>query len=178
MTMTWSWIRARRNRRLDAVAEDWPRASVVSLARARTATEGRSVMHEQALSQALLDAVQNQAGGRCVTAVRARIGARLQVDPEALTEAFAEASTGTVAEGAPLELTVAPVHSTCRVCGQTYVADTVPSTCAACSASEFETSGADALVLEAINMPWWEAAEGGSATAWEETESEASGPCD
>ena len=137
-------------------------------------------MHEQALSQALLDAVQNQAGGRCVTAVRARIGARLQVDPEALTEAFAEASTGTVAEGAPLELTVAPVHSTCRVCGQTYVADTVPSTCAACSASEFETSGADALVLEAINLPWWEVADDCPATgsAWEETESEASGPCD
>lgn len=137
-------------------------------------------MHEQALSHALIDAVQDRAGGRWVTAVRARVGARLQVDPEALAEAFAEASTGTVAEGAPLELTVGPVFSTCRVCGASYVSDTLPSTCAACSASEFDTSGAELLVLEAINMPWWEVIDAPPATGtvWEETEPESYGPCD
>jgi hydrogenase nickel incorporation protein HypA/HybF len=143
------------------------------------AIEGRRVMREQALSQALLEAVKDRAGGRLVTAVRARVGAWWQMDCQALTEAFAAVSTGTVAEGASLDVVTAPSHGMCRVCGQTY-AEFVPRVCAACGAAAIEPIGDHALVLEAISVPWWEASDAPPAwgTIWELSEEESGGPAD
>jgi hydrogenase nickel incorporation protein HypA/HybF len=107
------------------------------------------------MAQALLDAVRLNARGRIVTAVRAQIGARFQVDCRALAEAFAEAASGTLVEGALLDLTIVPITWTCRSCGWTSMTEAVWTACAVCG-GQLDASGGDGLVLTGIDVPWWE----------------------
>jgi hydrogenase nickel incorporation protein HypA/HybF len=179
MTRTLTWIHHRCVGPPNRAGHWRPNWSAIDATQLNVAIEGRRVMHEQALSQALLEAVKDRAGGRLVTGVRARIGACWQVDRQALAEAFEAASTGTVAEGASLDVIVTPPHGTCRVCGQTYT-EVVPLVCAECGAAAVESAGGHTLVLEAITVPWWEVTDEPppSGTTWLLSEAESSGPSD
>ena len=65
-------------------------------------------MHELGLCESLLDAVERRAAGRRVLGVRFRVGEDHRVVGEALDQAFALVSTGTVAEGADVDLVLVP----------------------------------------------------------------------
>jgi hydrogenase nickel incorporation protein HypA/HybF len=56
----------------------------------------------------LLDAVERRAAGRRVLGVTFRVGEQHRVVDEALDQAFEMLATGTVAEGAEVELVVVP----------------------------------------------------------------------
>jgi hydrogenase nickel incorporation protein HypA/HybF len=65
-------------------------------------------MHELGLCEGLLDAVERRAVGRRVLGVRFRVGEDHRVVGEALDQAFALVATGTVAEGAEVDLVIVP----------------------------------------------------------------------
>ena len=108
-------------------------------------------MHEIGLCEGLLGAVETAAGGRRVTGVRVRVGARHAVVKDAFQQAFGLAADGTVAEGAALDLVVTPVTVTCRDGHRTESVDPL-ATCASCGADDVEVSGGSELVLESIEV--------------------------
>lgn len=74
-------------------------------------------MHELSIASAVVDAVRDAAGGARVTQVRLRVGALSGVVPDALRFAFDVAATGTVCEGAALQMDEVPVTLWCEPCG-------------------------------------------------------------
>ncbi|MGV0834731.1 hydrogenase maturation nickel metallochaperone HypA/HybF [Mycolicibacterium thermoresistibile] len=77
-------------------------------------------MHEMALTQSVVDAVCDHAGGRRVHSVRVEVGALCAVVPDAMTFCFELACAGTAADGARLDLEVRPATAYCRTCGEHF----------------------------------------------------------
>jgi hydrogenase nickel incorporation protein HypA/HybF len=109
-------------------------------------------MHEIGLCESIMEAVERRAAGRRVTAVCVRVGTLQRVWKPAFDQAFEMVATGTVAEGAAVDLIVLPVRSTCRACGAAAESEEVPLACAACGATDLELTGGDELLLESIRV--------------------------
>jgi hydrogenase nickel incorporation protein HypA/HybF len=109
-------------------------------------------MHELGMCESVVDAVERRAQGRRVTSVKLHVGTLHRVVEPALQQAFAMAATGTVAEGAAVELVVVPLVATCRDCrAETKSEDPLP-TCAACGGTDVDVRGGDELMLESIQL--------------------------
>lgn len=74
-------------------------------------------MHEMPVTQAMLNMVLEQAGGRRVLRIRLRVGELSPVVPHSVALFFEYLSRGTNAEGARLEVERAPLETTCPACG-------------------------------------------------------------
>jgi hydrogenase nickel incorporation protein HypA/HybF len=109
-------------------------------------------VHELGFGEAILDAVERRAAGRRVTRVRVRVGALHRVVEPALDQAFSLVSSGTVADGAAVDLVTVPVLVTCRDCGHQAEADDALAVCSACGGLDLEFEGGDELILEAIHV--------------------------
>jgi hydrogenase nickel incorporation protein HypA/HybF len=109
-------------------------------------------MHEIGLCESFMDAVQRRAKGRRVTGVRLRIGALHRVAEPSLAQAFAMVSTGTVAEGAAVELVTVPVRLSCAGCGQVSEGTDPLPLCPRCGAPDPQLIGGDELILESIRV--------------------------
>lgn len=109
-------------------------------------------MHEMALCEALLDAVERRAAGRRVTALRVTVGALHRVPREAFDSAFEVLSAGTVAQGAGVELVLLPLRVRCRSCEWADDADDLLGSCPACGGRDVMSEGGDELVLEMIRV--------------------------
>jgi len=108
-------------------------------------------MHEYGLCEAIVDAVERRADGRRVDRVRVRIGALHRVVEPAFQEAFAHAASGSVAEGADLDLVVVAPHAVCSSCGQERLMADFRPLCNSCG-SVLSMDGGDELVLESIQV--------------------------
>ena len=64
-------------------------------------------MHEQAVMERLMRAIEDAADGQRVTRIRVRLGALSHFTPEHFREHFEDASRGTPAEGAEVEAELA-----------------------------------------------------------------------
>jgi hydrogenase nickel incorporation protein HypA/HybF len=109
-------------------------------------------VHEAALSEAIVGAVVARAAGRPIRRIRLRIGAAHRVSLEALDEAVHEASAGTPAEGAALEVETVPVSLLCQVCGAASDVEDPWAACPACGAVDVETRGGQELLVESIEV--------------------------
>jgi hydrogenase nickel incorporation protein HypA/HybF len=98
----------------------------------------------------VLEAVERRAAGRPVDVVRIRAGAMHRVVGSAMATAFDLASTGTVAQGARLE--VVPVQVTCRSCGLEVESDDPYALCTRCGSPDLDLLGGDELTLESITF--------------------------
>ncbi len=107
-------------------------------------------MHETGLCEGLLELVERQAAGRPVAEVRLRVGMRHAVVEEAFRQAFQLAATGTVADGAALDLVVTPASLGCRRCGRRAWAVDPLAACPECGAGDVDLRGGDELVLESL----------------------------
>ena len=74
-------------------------------------------MHELSITQSIVDAVCERAGGRPVLSVKVQVGALTAVVPEAMRFCFGVVVEGTVAEGARLDIDLRPAATHCRTCG-------------------------------------------------------------
>ena len=74
-------------------------------------------MHELGITQEIIALVEEHAGGRKVARVVLEIGKLTAVLPDAVRFCFELCSTGTVAEGAALEILETPGLARCRACG-------------------------------------------------------------
>lgn len=109
-------------------------------------------MHEVALGEAILDAVERRAAGRKVRRVKVRVGTLHRVVGPALDQGFALVSEGSVAEGAELEMVVVPATVTCRSCGEHHHDDEMAFVCLACGSNEVDVEGGQELMLESLEL--------------------------
>jgi hydrogenase nickel incorporation protein HypA/HybF len=73
-------------------------------------------MHELAIAESLVEAVQARTGGQTVRSVRLQVGRLSGVVPEALMFAFELAAQGTALEGARLVIDEPAGRLHCRTC--------------------------------------------------------------
>jgi hydrogenase nickel incorporation protein HypA/HybF len=108
--------------------------------RHRTRTPGKSHMHEMSLAMAMVDQVEEAAGGhghRTVSALRVRVGELAGVVPESLRFCFELACAGTVLDGAELVLESVPGHARCGSCGADWETGMPPRlNCPCCGGAE------------------------------------------
>jgi hydrogenase nickel incorporation protein HypA/HybF len=109
-------------------------------------------MHEFGLCESILAVVEERAKGRRVTGVRVRVGALHRVYDEAFGQAFSMVATGTVADGAELDLVVIPVQAKCRPHGHVTISDEQVVVCPECGSLELDRVGGDELILESIAL--------------------------
>jgi hydrogenase nickel incorporation protein HypA/HybF len=109
-------------------------------------------VHEYGLCQSVLDAVENRAAGRRVQRVKVRVGALHRVAEPAFEEAFTAVSSGTVAQGAAVDVVLVPVRMRCRACGLESDADDLYAVCSHCGSADVDTEGGDDLMLESIEL--------------------------
>jgi hydrogenase nickel incorporation protein HypA/HybF len=109
-------------------------------------------VHEIGLCQSVLAAVEGKAGGRRVTGLRLRVGALHRVGPEAFDQTFSLVASGSVADGADVDVVVVPVDGHCQACGQHWEAEDQLPLCPECGSTEVALTGGDDLVLESVQI--------------------------
>lgn len=109
-------------------------------------------MHEFGLCEDIMGAVERRAAGRRVTGVRVRVGTMHRVSEPALAQAFSQVATGTVADGATIEVVSVPMEVTCRSCGTVADSHDAFDVCAECGGVDLDVNGGDELLLESINL--------------------------
>jgi hydrogenase nickel incorporation protein HypA/HybF len=107
-------------------------------------------MHELGLCSSIVDAVEQRAGEREVSAVTVRVGRLHHVHPEAFEQSFAVAAMGTVAADAVPCLVLLPVRARCPGCGAEWESEEPPLSCPSCGVLDPELTGGDELLLESI----------------------------
>lgn len=109
-------------------------------------------MTERELANRVLDLVDETAYQRHaaqVTVVRLGIGSRRKFDLPTLTQEFQRVASGTVAEGARLEVHVLTQHRRCRACGLEF--DTqIGEQCPECGAARTRPIGGEEVRIEQI----------------------------
>jgi hydrogenase nickel incorporation protein HypA/HybF len=111
-------------------------------------------MHEMMIATELLrqlKALADEHGLARITHVAVAAGEMRGVVPEALDMAFSEASRGTVADGATLELTIVPTKARCRQCGQAFQPTVDSFLCPACEHADVEFIEGNDIVLSSID---------------------------
>ncbi len=109
-------------------------------------------MHELGICEDILGAVERRAAGRRVTGVRVRVGALHRVSEPALEQAFALVASGTIADGATVDVVPVLMHVTCRSCGAQAESEDAFGRCPACEGTDLDVRGGDELLLESIQI--------------------------
>jgi hydrogenase nickel incorporation protein HypA/HybF len=108
-------------------------------------------MHEMALTQDLLELVDERCRGRRVTRVVLRVGKLAAVLPDAFRFCFELCAAGTAAEGAELEIIETPGDARCRSCRSGFAVDVPYGTCA-CGSEDIEILSGHELELEQLEV--------------------------
>ncbi len=112
-------------------------------------------MHELSLVAGLFDVLEEKAREQKavrITSVKLRVGRLSGVVPELIESAFDSFKKGTLADGASLEIEVAPFDFRCRKCGGTAFEGEPAAACAACGSADIELIGGMDLVIEKIEI--------------------------
>jgi len=108
-------------------------------------------MHELALIQSVVEMVSEHAQGRCVRRVKLEIGKFACVMPDAMRFCFDVVAAGTPLEGARLEIIEIEARARCRVCGETFVQETLWA-CCHCGARDCERISGDELQVKEYEL--------------------------
>ncbi len=111
-------------------------------------------MHEYSLVQSLVARVEAEARARRATAVHrvvVRIGDLAGVDPELLETAYDTFRSGTVCEGAKLEVRRVAASWVCPQC-RSEIAPGEVLTCPACGSPAELAPGGDEILLETLEL--------------------------
>lgn len=109
-------------------------------------------MHEIALCESVVAAVEARAAGRPVARVRVRAGALLRIVEPSLQQAFALLAAGTPAEDAVVEMVEVPAAVHCNGCGHDGETVDVVAACPLCGGHDVQFSGGDELILESLTL--------------------------
>jgi len=108
-------------------------------------------MHELALIQSVVEMVTEHAQGRCVRRVKLEIGKFTCVTPDAMRFCFDVVATGTPLGGARLEIVEIEALARCRVCGETFVQQTLWS-CCPCGERDYDRLSGDELQVKEYEL--------------------------
>ena len=112
-------------------------------------------MHELSLAVSLVDGLLEAAareGAARVVRIELRVGRFGGVDPEALAFAFPIAAEGTIAAGAQLAITEAPLVVDCRACGARTEPEYPNARCAACASGDIAVVSGEELQVVAMEV--------------------------
>jgi hydrogenase nickel incorporation protein HypA/HybF len=112
-------------------------------------------MHEMALTQSIVEIAVETArreGAARVRRVFAEIGALSHVEPEALMFCFGAVSSGTIAEGATLEIDRAPGAGWCMDCAKTVPLAERFGACPDCGGFHVQMTAGDAMRVREIEV--------------------------
>jgi hydrogenase nickel incorporation protein HypA/HybF len=104
-------------------------------------------MHELAIAESIIQAVQTKTGDHAVRSVRLQVGQLSGVLTDALTFSFELAAHGTSLEGAQLLIDEPPGRLHCRSCGRDVDRDDLVLLCECGSADVEVTAGRELAVL-------------------------------
>jgi hydrogenase nickel incorporation protein HypA/HybF len=112
-------------------------------------------MHEVSLIETVIALVEHertrQAFGR-VTVIRLNVGALGCAEPDALRFCFDAVATGTIAQGARLEIDVLPGEGWCADCASTVPLVERFGACSVCAGSRVKMTGGDGLRLAEMEV--------------------------
>lgn len=112
---------------------------------------GEAPVHELAIAESIVEAVQTQTGSRTVRAVRLRVGRLSGVLPDALTFSFELATSGTPLEGADLVIDEPAGWLHCRTCGRDIGRDDLILLCD-CGSADVEVTAGRELALMSVEV--------------------------
>jgi hydrogenase nickel incorporation protein HypA/HybF len=104
-------------------------------------------MHELAITQSVVDAACERAGGRPVRSIRILVGALTAVVPDAMHFCFDLVTEGTAAEGARLHIESRPGSARCRDCGADFTLSDAILLCPCGSADVAVTGGRELQIV-------------------------------
>jgi hydrogenase nickel incorporation protein HypA/HybF len=109
-------------------------------------------MFDMLVAENLVDLIEEEGLRRSfsrVRAIRLRIGALGHVEPAALYSCFDEASEGSIAEGARLDLEMVPGEGWCPDCSEIVSVEKLYDACRSCGQGHVRiTAGEELRVLE------------------------------
>ena len=112
-------------------------------------------MHEISIMQGTLQLAEEharKAGGTQIRVIRLRVGAFSGVVAEALEFAFDVLKSGTLAEGATMEIERTPGLFRCATCGKETLLDTIRFDCADCGGMLTLRNGGGDLELTQLEV--------------------------
>ncbi|MCB1540559.1 MAG: hydrogenase maturation nickel metallochaperone HypA [Rhodoblastus sp.] len=112
-------------------------------------------MHEMALTESIVDILQEEARRRAfsrVKLVRLEIGALSHVDPHALAFCFDAVSRDTIADGAKLDIMRAPGQGWCFDCEKTTPLAERHGACALCGGRRVQMTGGDEMRVKEMEV--------------------------
>ena len=112
-------------------------------------------MHEMALSESILQILEEQArvqGFSRVRRVRLEVGALSCVEPEALRFHFEVVTRGSLAEGADLEILPVPGSGWCLPCQRPVEVHSALDACPHCGGYQVEVTGGEELQVKDLEV--------------------------
>ncbi len=109
-------------------------------------------MHELALIQSIVTAVEERVQPAHVDVVRLQLGQLAGVSQEALLFCFDVCTRGTLLEGAVLEIEGIGGRARCRGCGAHVAMETFLETCGACGSAELEVVEGNELRIRNVEV--------------------------
>ena len=112
-------------------------------------------MHEMALTESIVDILQEEARRRAfarVKLVRLEIGALSHVDPHALAFCFEAVSRDTIADGAELDIISAPGQGWCFDCEKVTPLTERYGACAHCGGRRVQMTGGDEMRVKEMEV--------------------------
>jgi len=112
-------------------------------------------MHEMALTESILRLLEEQAAEQSFHKVRTiwlEIGALSTVDPESLRFCFDAIRSGTLAEGAVLEIIALPGQAFCMDCMQTVEVAQRYDPCPVCGSERLQVTGGDSMRVKELEV--------------------------
>jgi hydrogenase nickel incorporation protein HypA/HybF len=108
-------------------------------------------MHELTLTQSIVEACSERAGGARVRRVTLEIGRLTCVAPEALRFCYEVCAEGTALAGSELEIVEIAGRARCRACGADVLLDDLLSACA-CGAYDLERLAGEELRIKEMEL--------------------------
>ncbi len=108
-------------------------------------------MHEMSLAEGMLQVIEDHArreGFSRVTQVRLEIGRLSGVEPESLRFCFDAVTRGSLAEGADLEILLAPGRAWCFACAQAVEIAEDIAACPRCGGVELQVQGGNEMRIK------------------------------
>ena len=109
------------------------------------------MMHEMALSESIIQAIEAGAGEHGyakVSLVRIEMGPLAGVEKEALRFCFDAVSRGTIAEGAQFDILETEARAWCLPCGKSVVIQHRLDSCRDCGSSQLQVQSGDELRIK------------------------------
>jgi hydrogenase nickel incorporation protein HypA/HybF len=112
-------------------------------------------MHEVSLIETVIALVEQERTRHDfarVTMIRLRVGALAYAEPQALRFCFDAVATGTIAQGARLEIDVVPGEGRCADCGSAVPLTERFGACPLCAGDRVEMTGGDGLRVSEMEV--------------------------